>query len=241
MKKDTFLYISAFLMDSCFAIVGVCVPLHALQFGATYDDLGWISTCGAFAYSLTSLVSGRLSDRMGYRPVMTIACIFLVLAFVGYLGVNRIWHFVVLSVLVGVAIAHYWPPMQAWLGCGKSRDRLLPALGRFNVAWTLGVCIGPVAGGELFEFHPFSGFILGGFLVVLLFAGLLVVPILESESGAAGGGAKRSVTATSGHFLPLALLANFSTFFAIGLVRALFPKLATDLGFSPSLLGICSR
>ena len=110
MKKDTFLYISAFLMDSCFAIVGVCVPLHALQFGATYDDLGWINTCGAFAYSLTSLVSGRLSDRMGYRPVMTIACIFLVLAFVGYLGVNRIWHFVVLSVLVGVAIAHYWPP-----------------------------------------------------------------------------------------------------------------------------------
>ena len=237
MKKDTFLYISAFLMDSCFAIVGVCVPLHALQFGATYDDLGWISTCGAFAYSLTSLVSGRLSDRMGYRPVMTIACIFLVLAFVGYLGVNRIWHFVVLSVLVGVAIAHYWPPMQAWLGRGKSRDRLLPALGRFNVAWTLGVCIGPAAGGELFEFHPFSGFILGGFLVVLLFAGLLVVPILESESGAAGGGAKRSVTATAGHFLPLALLANFATFFAIGLVRALFPKLATDLGFSPSLLG----
>ena len=77
----------------------------------------------------------------------------------------------------------------------------------------------------------------GGFLVVLLFAGLLVVPILESESGAAGGGAKRSVTATAGHFLPLALLANFATFFAIGLVRALFPKLAIDLGFSPSLLG----
>ena len=234
MKKDTFLYINAFLMDCCFAIVGVCVPLHALHFGATYDDLGHINAWGALAYTLTSLVSGRLADRMGYRLVMTIGCVFLALAFVGYIGVNRIWHFVLLSVLMAVAIAHYWPPMQAWLGRGKSRDMLLPALGRFNVAWTLGVCIGPAAGGELFEFHPFSGFILSGFLGVLLFAGLLVVPIVESEPDAVN---RRSVAATSGHFLPLALLANFATFFAIGLVRALFPKLATDLDISPSLLG----
>lgn len=234
MKKDTFLYINAFLMDCCFSIVGVCVPLHALHFGATYDDLGWINTCGALAYTLTSLVSGRLADRMGYRLVMTVGCVFLALAFVGYIGVNRIWHFILLSVLTAVAIAHYWPPMQAYLGRGKSRDMLLPALGRFNVAWTLGVCIGPAAGGELFEFHPFSGFILSGFLAVLLFAGLLVVPIVESEPDVVN---RQSVAATSGHFLPLALLANFATFFAIGLVRALFPKLATDLDISPSLLG----
>ena len=234
MKKDTFLYINAFLMDCCFAIVGVCVPLHALRFGATYDDLGHINAWGALAYTLTSLVSGRLADRMGYRLVMTVGCVFLALAFVGYIGVNHIWHFVLLSVLTAVAIAHYWPPMQAYLGRGKSRDMLLPALGRFNVAWTLGVCIGPAAGGELFEFHPFSGFLLSGFLVVLLFAGLLVVPVVESEPDVVN---RRSVTATSGHFLPLALLANFATFFAIGLVRALFPKLAIDLDISPSLLG----
>ena len=142
-----------------------------------------------------------------------------------------------LSVLTAVAIAHYWPPMQAWLGRGKPRDRLLPALGRFNVAWTLGVCIGPAAGGELFEFHPFSGFILGGVFVGLLFVGLLAVPISESGPDTTHSRAKRSVAAPSGHFLPLALLANFATFFAIGLVRALFPKLATDLGISPSLMG----
>ena len=234
MKKDTFLYVSAFLMDSCFAIVGICVPLYALQFGATYDDLGHINAWGALAYSVTSLVSGRLSDRMGYRQIMRIGSFCLFLAFVGYIGVNRIWHFILLSVLTAVAIAHYWPPMQAYLGRGKSRDVILPALGRFNVAWTLGVFIGPAAGGVLFAFHPFSGFILSGFFVLLLFLGLIVVPILESEPGVA---ATRSVIATSGHFLPLALLANFATFFAIGLIRALFPKLATDLGISPNLLG----
>ncbi|MDE2723931.1 MAG: MFS transporter [Gemmatimonadota bacterium] len=234
MKKDTFLYINAFLMDCCFAIVGVCVPLHALQFGATYDDLGHINAWGALAYTLTSLVSGRLADRMGYRPVMTVGCVFLALAFVGYIGVYRIWHFILLSVLTAVAIAHYWPPMQAYLGRGKSRDMLLPALGRFNVAWTLGVFVGPAAGGVLFVFHPFSGFVLSGFFVFLLFLGLIVVPILESEPGVA---ATRSVVATSGHFFPLALLANFATFFVIGLIRALFPKLATDLGISPDLLG----
>lgn len=234
MKKDTFLYVNAFLMDSCFSIVGICVPLYALQFGATYDDLGHINAWGALAYSVTSLVSGRLSDRMGYRQIMRIGSFCLFLAFVGYIGVNRIWHFILLSVLTAVAIAHYWPPMQAYLGRGKSRDMLLPALGRFNVAWTLGVFVGPAAGGVLFSFHPFSGFILSGLFVLLLFVGLIVVPILEPEPGVATA---RSVVATSGHFFPLALLANFATFFVIGFIRTLFPKLATDLGISPDLLG----
>jgi MFS family permease len=236
VKKEYFLYISAFLMDGSFAIVSICIPLHALQFGATYEDLGFISASGALVYSVSCLFSGRLADRIGYRRIMTVACFLIALAFIGYLSIDRIWHFALLSVLSAVAISYYWPPLQAWLGRGKPRHVLLPTLGRFNVAWALGVFIGPALGGTLFEIHPLSGFVLGGVLVGLLFVGMTLLPVHESDSVAESGVVQSSAT-QFGHFLPLALLANFATFFAIGVVRSLFPKLATDLGITPGLLG----
>lgn len=237
MKKETFLYVSAFLMDGSFAVVGICVPLLAIGIGATYDDLGIIGACGAFAYSIACLVSGNLSDRLGYRRVMTIASFFVGVAFISYGGVGQIWHFIFLSVCTALAIAHYWPPLQAWLGQNKPRSDLLHSLGRFNIAWALGVCVGPIIGGQMFEADPYRGFIVGSSVVFLIFLGLLIAPVLETQAETKNKEVDLSVRAQSTHFLPLALLANFATFFSIGVVRSLFPKLATDLGIAPGLLG----
>ena len=43
--------------------------------------------------------------------------------------------------------------------------------------------------------------------------------------------------AAARRFLPVAWIANFATFFATGVIRALFPKLATDLGVATEHLG----
>ena len=54
MRKEPFLYVIAFVVDGCFALLGICVPLLAMGIGATYDDLGAISATSALTYALGS-------------------------------------------------------------------------------------------------------------------------------------------------------------------------------------------
>lgn len=235
MKKEWFLYVIAFLMDGCMAVVGLCVPLVALQLGATYDDLGMIGAVGAAIYSLCCLFSGRLADRFGYRYVMACATGLVGFVYVGYLFVGHIWHLMALAGLMSVSIAHFWPPLQAWLGRGKSRQHLLKDLGRFNVAWSLGFVIGPMVGGIMFETQPDSAFWLGIGLMIVMFLAFIFLHIHEQEDVLETETIDAMPLARL--FLPMAFIANFATFFSIGTVRSLFPKLATDLGISPGILG----
>jgi MFS family permease len=235
VKKEPFLYVIAFLMDGSMAVVGLCVPLVALQFGATYDDLGRISAVGAAIYSLSCLFSGQLADRFGYRRVMAWATLGVGFVYIGYLFVGHIWHLVLLAGVMGLAIAHFWPPLQAWLGRGKARHHLLRDLGRFNVAWSLGFLVGPVVGGFMFETQSHSAFLLGIALMVVIFVAFMFLNIRECDDTPRDEMLETMPLARL--FLPMAFVANFATFFSIGTVRALFPKLATDLGIGPGMLG----
>jgi len=237
MRKEPFLYASSFVMDGCFALVGLCVPLLAMQLGGTYGDLGGLRATGSLAYSLGCLLSGRLSDRIGYRRSLTWSSLLVLLSFFCYPHASSVTHLFVLSAVTGVAIAGFWPPMQAWLGAGKDRRSLLVALGRFNVAWSLGFIVGPALGGSIYEIGPRPAFLLAGGLVGVLFLFLVGSSVTESEATPREEVQPPATTPSSGAFLPVAWTANFSTFFAMGAVRSLFPKLATDLGIPPSSLG----
>ena len=236
MKKEPFLYLASFILDGCFALTGLCVPLLAMRLGATYDDLGALGAVGAFIYSLSCLASGRLSDRMGYRRSLTAASLMVVIVFSCYPFVTRVAHIFILSGVTGLVISNFWPPLQAWLGKGKDRRSLLRALGGFNVAWSLGFLIGPALGGQIYEVNPNQVFFLGAGLVAVLFLALLFLNVRESQPAETAAETVHSFP-TSRLFLPVAWVANFATFFSIGTVRSLFPKLATDLGIQPGTLG----
>jgi MFS family permease len=235
VRKDPFLYLLAFAMDACAGLVGLCVPLVAMGIGADYDDLGAIGASGSVAYSLGCLLSGRLADRLGYRRLMTLASLGQVLVFCSYLLVDRVWHLFVISVVSGAAISGFWPSLQAWLGQGHDRRGLLLAIGRFNVAWSLGFLVGPALGGYLYAANPNYVFGAAAVSVTLILLGLLALPV---RPGVAASGSRESASlAAARRFLPVAWVANFATFFASGTVRALFPKHASDLGIEPESLG----
>lgn len=236
MKKEQLIYAIAFLMDGSSALVGLYVPLLAMEIGGTYDDLGGIRATGAVVYSLSCFIVGRFSDRVGYRRFMTLSGLTVSLLILGYLLVDRVWQLFLLGALTGVMLSGFWPCMQAWLGQGKDRGQLLGAVGRFNVSWSLGILVGPVLGGVLYAIDPAKGFALGAGLVGCVFFALLLVRVRE-ETAAGGERAEITTFAAARRFLPVAWTANFATFFSVGVVRSLFPKLATDLGIGPELLG----
>ena len=223
-------------MDACAAVVGLCVPLLANRMGATYDDLGFIGAIGAAVYAACCLVSGRLADRIGYRRMLVASSLGMVLIYVAYLSVERVLHLGLLAAATGIVLSFHWPTALAWLGQGADRQRLLRALGMFNVAWSLGFLIGPSAGGHLFSVDwrfPFAVAAAGCALVV---AGQLLVRVRRSPLADVAP-AVAETTRQNGRFLPVAWVANFCSFYAAGTVRALFPKYASDLGLGAGLVG----
>ena len=236
MRKEPFLYTISFLQDLCLAITGLCVPLLALRLGGTYGDLGVIAATGSCTYSLGCFTIGRLGQRLGYRRLMAAAALSTAVVFAGYLAATRIWHLLLLGGLSGLTMSGYWPSLQAWLGQGKGRRELLPALGRFNVAWSLSFLVGPILAGRLQTAAPASAFALTAGVSGAVFLSLCLMPVRERGTPEASGDGTTPWAAR--RFLPVAWVANFVTFFATGCVRSLFPKLGTDLGMDPPELGL---
>src|SRR5271165_2746465 len=70
------------LMAIGFGIVGLdrfiinpLFPVMAKELGLTYQDLGLISAVLALAWGIASISSGRISDRLGRKPVIVTSVI----------------------------------------------------------------------------------------------------------------------------------------------------------------------
>ena len=223
-------------MDAAFALLGLCVPLLAIALGADYLTLGAIGAVGSLVYTLGCTVSGRLSDRIGYRRTAIMASFIIVVLIAAYVRVDRISQLFVLSMFLGLAMSGYWPPLQAWLGEHLPFSKLGRVLGQFNVAWSAGILLGPAIGGFLFSIRSELPFVLTSISVFTLFLALAFFSVRNGECIAPEPD-HDPLFERSRIFLPVAWVANFSTFFTVGLLRFLFPKYASDFGIAPKALG----
>ena len=236
MKKEPFLYAISFTGQICISTLALSVPLLALSIGGTYDDLGGLGAAGSVAYTLSCFAVGRWSDRVGYRRLMALSTGVLPILYLGYLIVDRVWQLFLIAVLIGPAMAAFWPCVQAWLGQGNGRRQLLGFLGRFNVAWAIGALLGPVVAGVLHAASPHLAYVLVSAVTAIVFISLLLVRIRDQPTATEDDDGGHSLAAAR-RFLPIAWTANFATFYTLGTVRSLFPKLGTDLSLGPELIG----
>src|SRR5690349_6019288 len=68
-----------------FGIVIPILPYYATQFGASASELGWLMAIYSFMQFLISPLWGRLSDRIGRRPVLMVSILGTALSMV-FLG-----------------------------------------------------------------------------------------------------------------------------------------------------------
>jgi len=137
-----------------------------------------------------------------------------------------------MAALAMAFLAFYWPAQYSWIGAEPDLEKRSRHMALFNVAWSLGFTIGPLAAGPLYDLdfrYPFVAiFVLGVTLLVLL----LTVPherdyFAKAEGHAAP--ARQAHDRESERYLYLAWSATFACNFITGVTRTVFPKRVEDL------------
>ena len=179
---------AAFLADMALYLTMTGAPYLALSLGAGPLALGFLPLARALPYSLTTVWAGGLTDRrerlrLARGSLMVGAAAVAALAIVQSLAMI----YVLLGIL-GLALAFFWPAVQASLADTGARE-VTGNLGWFNIGWSTGKAIGFVIGGFLLATLGFGPvFALAALGVVG--AGVLVMTLPPSAETSSDGAAR---------------------------------------------------
>jgi DHA1 family tetracycline resistance protein-like MFS transporter len=161
-----------------FSLILPLLPYYAKTFGADAFITGLLVASYAVAQFIGAPILGRLSDRLGRRPVLLISIIgtfigFLLLGFAGAL-----WMLFVSRVIDGLTGGNL-TVAQAYITDVTDQKNRAKGLGMIGAAFGLGFIIGPVVGGALSVF----GYAMPAFAAAALsFTNLLAVFFFLPES-----------------------------------------------------------
>ena len=257
------IFIAALVMDLAIATVGLGVQLLGNDLGASPSMLGWLGTIGALAYTIGCLFSGGLSDRFGRRLLVSFSCGACGVVWLTMTQAGSALQLLAILPFSGASISLFWPPVQAWMSeiTVGGKKRLNQNIGAFNIAWTIGLMLGPVVAGLAWDidrylpalteaarragiaeglgrFAPFVIAAVGAFAVLVLVQTIPRRVPGGGEPAAEDNDAVRPHSSVASRFLHLAWIANFASWFGRALNIVIFTKIATMMGLSGSTIGI---
>ncbi len=210
---------------------GLATAFQAIEWGAAPMWLGLIAAAGSVAYTLLTLLAGRLSDRVGRKVTAIGATLLAALSMWGLYQSERIWHLALYSGAYGASVAFFWPTLSAWFSdmaasTGRHLNRML---GNFNLAWSSGMVLGALLGGVWWRAWGAGSFLVLIIVLVSTAVGLFFVPEFGGKATTRPPEPKAEAgisPETNRRFLLSARLLVFLSWFMSGVILTILPKLA---------------
>ena len=172
-----------------YTIILPLLPFYAAKFGASPLTIGLLLASFAICQLISGPMLGRLSDRMGRKPLLMLSqvgtCVgFLILGFAG----NLFWVFVG-RILDGLTAGNISLAQAAISDYTAPRERA-KAFGKIGIAFGIGFLIGPALSGFLAQFSYQAPILVGAGLSALSIAATYFLlpqdkPSKKSEAAAA--------------------------------------------------------
>lgn len=157
-----FIFLTVFIDLLGFGIVIPLLPVYSQAYGASERELGLLFGCFSGMQFVFAPMWGRLSDRIGRRPVLIGGLVGTAASYVLFGLSNSMLLLFVSRILAGFFGANI-STAQAYIADVTTPENRAKGMGLIGAAFGLGFTLGPWIGGELAAISPsMPGFLAAG-------------------------------------------------------------------------------
>ncbi|HXE80385.1 MAG TPA: MFS transporter, partial [Vicinamibacterales bacterium] len=250
MSPLVIIFLTVFIDLLGFGIVIPLLPFYAGHFGASALAVGLLSTSFSVAQFVFAPFWGRLSDRIGRRPVILMGLAGSAASYALFAVAESLTMLVVARIMSGIAGANI-PTAQAFIADVTPPDQRARGMGVLGAAFGLGFALGPAVGGFMSRWgYSAPGWFAAALSLAAFALALAVLP--ETLPPEARGTSRRPSRLESFrmalarpqlplvlavYFLVLAAFSSFESMFALyGEYR--FGLTAASVGYVFTLVGV---
>ena len=235
----TRLFAAAFQMDYCYNVQLLAVPLLAISLGASAAQMGVLVALQRTLYILVCPFAGRFTDRWGPKRLALTGASWMVLCSIALMSVRDLNTLFLAVPALGLSTALFWTPLQTWLKHSGEERELTRSTSLFNISWSVGALVGTSTAGFLIDWDSKLPFGVTATLGLSILALLLWYrPPLRKEIPKVVSHVHIQQARQERGQMMAAWIAVFFLFFAFGHVVAVFPKLATEMGYTAGAIGL---
>lgn len=235
-------YLPALFIDFAFSSVLTNSSFYTstLNFSSTF--LGVLVAIATAFYTFLAIPCGKLSDRIERHRMLYMGCILIGLVSILLRFCSSKVHLLSIFPCIGISMALFWPAYEAWLAEREGEGKLIHRVMLFNLFWSTGITMGPTVSGYLYkDTQPFTPLYLSAAVALIT---LITIYCCNLQPDKSNIGKQSDQTQTlfpppseRKKYLNIARCANFTSWFALGVLRWLNPKLTKDMGIIPTTFG----
>ncbi|KAA9026209.1 MFS transporter [Niallia endozanthoxylica] len=188
------LFAVMFLVMVGFGIIIPVMPFYAENIGASPLELGWLMAVYSLMQLIFAPVWGRVSDRIGRKPVIMIGISGLALSFILMGLSSALWMLFAARVIGGILSAANMPTVMAYVADITSAEDRGKGMGVVGAATGLGFVFGPALGGVFSKMSLSIPFYIAG--ILSLFTFFLVLFLLKESLPKENRGRQKNETSS---------------------------------------------
>jgi multidrug resistance protein len=234
-------FVTVFIDLLGFGIIIPLLPFYAETFGATAFTVGLLATSFSLMQFIFAPIWGRLSDRVGRRPIILLGLLGSCLSYLAFGMANTLTALFAARIFAGIAGANI-PTAQAVVADLTTPENRARGMGMVGAAFGLGFIFGPAIGGFLSRYgYSVPAFFASGLSLVNFVAAWFLLPeTLKPEHRAIErvGRIDALRSALARPHLPLLLIIGFLVVAAFSAFESTFALFAErSYGFGASSIG----
>ena len=234
-------FVTVFIDLLGFGIIIPLLPFYAETFGATAFTVGLLATSFSLMQFIFAPIWGRLSDRVGRRPIILLGLLGSCLSYLAFGMASTLPLLFAARIFAGIAGANI-PTAQAVVADLTTPENRAKGMGMVGAAFGLGFIFGPAIGGFLSRYgYSVPAFFASGLSLVNFVAAWFLLPeTLKPEHRAIErvGRIDALRSALARPHLPLLLVIGFLVVAAFSAFESTFALFAErSYGFHASSIG----